>query len=151
MCPKTRSLDFFELEFKKNCYLIWNQHPRICENVKFCEKLKIVLLSKMSYFGIFGLEFENNIVSFQSAPSNLYNCKCCEKMKMPKYRTKNALLWYFCFRNLKNYSYILYQHTRICLVIKVLWKNENFGYFCVTILENYCNIWKQHPRICLIA
>ena len=36
---------------------------------------------------------------------------------MCKFRTQNALFWYFCFKNFKNYSYILNQNTRISQVL----------------------------------
>ena len=39
----------------KNYCHISNQHPQIC----------LILEPKMSYLGIFGLEFENNIVIFE--------------------------------------------------------------------------------------
>ena len=49
------------------CY-IWNQHSRICRTAKFKEKQKCLILGpKMSYLGIFRLEFENNIVIFEIA------------------------------------------------------------------------------------
>ena len=35
----------------------------------------------MPDLGILGLEFENNIVIFESAPSNLFNCKISRKNK----------------------------------------------------------------------
>ena len=49
--------------------LIWvfsNQRLRVCLISKFGAKIKILNLGlKTSYFGIFGLEFENNIIVFE--------------------------------------------------------------------------------------
>ena len=60
----------------------------------------------MPYLGIFGLEFENNIVMFEIIISTLSNCKISRKMKMPKFGTKNVLFGYFEARILKNYCHI---------------------------------------------
>ena len=36
---------------------------------------------------------------------------------MRKFRTQNALFWYFCFKDFKNYSHILNQNTQINQVL----------------------------------
>ena len=68
---------------------------------------------------------------------------------MHKFRTKNASFWYFSFKNFKNYSHILNQHTQICVVVKVCekmkmpkfgTKNALFDDIWVRILKNYCHI-----------
>ena len=60
----------------------------------------------LSYLGIFGLEFENNFVTFEI---NTFIClisKFCEIKKMSKFGTKNALFGYFWVKIKKNYCYI---------------------------------------------
>ena len=50
----------------------------------------------MPYLGIFGLEFESYF--FVIEISNPWICliaKFCEKLKMPKFETENALFRYF--------------------------------------------------------
>ena len=61
----------------------------------------------MPYLGSFGLKFKNNIVEFEiSSLEFVYFGKFREKMKMPKFGTKNALFGYFGARVLKNYCHI---------------------------------------------
>ena len=64
--------------------------------------------------------------------------KYCEIMKMPKFRTKNALFGYLWTKTLENYCHIWNQHLRICLIGKFCeetkmpkfgTKNAIFGYF----------------------
>ena len=48
--PKISYLGIFGLQFVKNYYQIFNQHPRICEKIKFHPKQKKILLGpKMLY------------------------------------------------------------------------------------------------------
>ena len=65
-----------------------------------------------------------------------------EKMKMPKFVTKNALFGYFGAIILKNYCHIRNQHPRICQIAKACekmkmpkigTKNASFGYFWARI------------------
>ena len=65
--PKMHYLGIFGLEFSNNYCHTWNQHPRICVNAKFREKIKIYLNlgPKMPYLVIFGLEFSETIVIFE--------------------------------------------------------------------------------------
>ena len=61
----------------------------------------------MPYLGSFGLKFKNNIVEFEiSSLEFVYFGKFREKMKMPKFGTKNALFGYFWTTSLKNYCHI---------------------------------------------
>ena len=53
--------------------------------------------------------------------------KFCEKMKMPKFGTQNALFGYFWARISKSYFYISNQHPRVCLIAKFRDKNPKFG------------------------
>ena len=104
----------------------------------------------MPYSGIFGLEFENNNVIFEiSALELVLYGKFREKMKMPKFGTKNALFGYFWVRILKNYCHIWNQHPQICLfpkfrgktnILKFETKNAWFGYFWTGIWKQYCHI-----------
>ena len=53
--PKKLYLGTFGLQFKKNYYQIFGQHPRICENIKFHPKQKKYILgTKNSLFGTLG-------------------------------------------------------------------------------------------------
>ena len=52
---------------------------------------------KIPHFGIFGLEFEGD-----QHPQICLIAKLCEKMKMPKFGTKNALFGHFWGLNFKN-------------------------------------------------
>ena len=52
--------------FSKKYRHISNQHPRICITAKVREKLKCLNLEpKMPYLGIFGQEFQLNVVLFE--------------------------------------------------------------------------------------
>ena len=75
-----------------------------------------------------------------------------EKVKMPKFGTKNAIFGYFGAR-----IHTWYQHPQNCLIANFCYgtempkfgtKNAFFVDFWVIILKNYCHIWNQHPRIC---
>ena len=57
----------------------------------------------MSYLGIFGLEFEKNIVVLEISTLEFHPLK---KIKMAKFGTKNALFGYFWVSILKSYSHI---------------------------------------------
>ena len=87
------------------------------------------------------LEFENAFVIFEisvhlshSPHWNLPSCKICEKMKMPKFGTQNALFGYFWARISKSYFYISNQHPRVCLIAKFREKNAK-------IWDQKCLIW----------
>ena len=60
--------------------------------------------------------------------------KFCEKMKMPKFGTQNALFGYFWARISKSYFYISNQHPRVCLIAKFREKNAK-------IWNQKCLIW----------
>ena len=63
---KMSYLGIFRLELEKKCCHIWNQRPWICLAVKFGAKIKILKFeTKMPDLGIFGLEFEHDIVIFE--------------------------------------------------------------------------------------
>ena len=51
---------------KKEYFHVWNQYPRICLIANFVKKWKCLNKGpNMSYLGIFGLGFDNNIVIFE--------------------------------------------------------------------------------------
>ena len=52
--------------------------------------------------------------------------KFCEKMKRPKFGTKNVFFGYFCAKILKNNCHIWNQHPRICQKL-VFDSTVNFG------------------------
>ena len=61
----------------------------------------------MPNIGIFGLEFSKNYCHiWNQYPRIWLNGKLCEKMKMSKFGTKNALFRYFWARTFKNYCHI---------------------------------------------
>ena len=138
------------------------------------QKLEFLNLEpKMLYLGVLGSHFEKPLSYLKSAPSKLPYCKVwcfvdhicqiaksCEKIKMPKFRIKNALFGYFWARILKKTCHIWNQHPLICLIGKFCenrkmskfgTKNALFGIFELEFLKNYCHIWNQHPQICLIG
>ena len=84
---------FFSWNLKSICY-ISNQPPQILLNAKFHEKLKLPKLKtkialfgyfwpKMSYLALFGLEFEKNIVIYETSLLNLFCSKVFCKNKNP--------------------------------------------------------------------
>ena len=63
---KNALFEYFWARIKKNYCHIWNQHPQMSLFAKFHEKTKMPKFGiKMADLGVFGLEFENNIVIFQ--------------------------------------------------------------------------------------
>ena len=82
-------------------------------------------------------------------PQVCLKAKFLEKIKFPKFETKNALFHYFWVVILKYFCHISNQHTRICLTAKVQkkiktlkfgTKNVLLGYFWVRLLQNYCHV-----------
>ena len=60
------------------------------------------LVPKMPYLGIFGLEFENSIDTFEMSKIIFFQLQSLvKKTKMPKFGTKNTLFRYFGARTLK--------------------------------------------------
>ena len=76
--------------------------------------------------GIFGLEFENNIVVWNQPPQKCPTSKFRKRVKALKFGNINALTGYFCTRVLKSYCHIWNQPPRIFL-IWVLTHTVNFG------------------------
>ena len=84
---------FFSRNLKSICY-VSNQPPQILVNAKFHEKIKLSKLKtkidlfgyfwpKMSYLPLFGLEFEKNIVIYETSLLNLSCSKVLCKNKNP--------------------------------------------------------------------
>ena len=144
-------MPYFWAKILKNYCLIWNQHPRICLIVKFCEETKIpkfgtknALLEyfwpKMPYLGIFGQELKkkNYCHIWNQHPQICLFAKFHEKTKMPKFGTKKVWFMYFWAGIWKQYCHISNQHPRICLIgkfrekakmPKFKTKNASFGCF----------------------
>ena len=90
-----------------------------------------------------GLEYENNIAIFEISILELVQfVKFCEKMKMPKFGTKNAFFGYFWARILKKLLYYRKSAPLNCLIAKFPGKakiptfgtkNALFGYFWTKI------------------
>ena len=80
---------------------------------------------KMSYLGIFGLDFWKYYCHIWNQHPQIYLiAKFCEKTNIPKFGTKNALFGYFWARIWKNYCHIWNQHPRIFLNTKFCKKKE---------------------------
>ena len=62
---KSALFGYFRQELKKNYCQISNQHPQICIFAKLLRKRCLNLGPKISYLGIFGLEFSKTIVIFE--------------------------------------------------------------------------------------
>ena len=60
---KTGLFGYFWARILKNYYHVLNQHPL---NAKFCKETKMPKFgNKNAFLGIFGMEFENDIVIFE--------------------------------------------------------------------------------------
>ena len=88
---------------------------------------------KCLIWAFLGYTFKKSIVIFE-----ISTLKFCEKTKIPKLGSKNALFWYFWGRILKSYSHIWNQHRWISIIAKfceetkmpkVGTKNALFGHF----------------------
>ena len=95
---KNASFGYFALEFENNIVIFEISNPNL-SNCKISRKKQkcLNLWPRMTYLGIFWLEFENDIVIFDwnQHPRICQTAKFREKMKMPKFRTKNVLFEYF--------------------------------------------------------
>ena len=98
---------YFSARVLKHYCHIWNQHLRSSVIAKFCEETKMpnfgtknTLLGyfwpKMFYLNIFGQEFQKSFRHFWNQhPQICLIAKFCEKPKITKFGTKNALFGYF--------------------------------------------------------
>ena len=103
---------------------------------------------------IFGLEFENIFchVSYQR-PRICLVAKLGAKIKILKFRTKNALFGYFwagIWKTLFSYLKSALSNSSNCKFLKKT-KMSKFGTKDVWFGYFWAGIWKQHPRICVIA
>ena len=107
---------FLGNNYKGNCSHIWNQHPRFCLIVKFCEKTKIPKFgTKNVLFGYFWARILKNYCQIWNQHYQIcQTVRFCEKTKMAIFGTKNALFGYFWARILKKYCHIWNQHPQIC-------------------------------------
>ena len=110
-------------------------------NAYICDQKCLVwaFFTKKPYSDIFALEFEKNYCHiWNQHPQILVMRKVCEKTKIPKLGSKNALFWCFWGRTLKSYSHIWNRHRWIRIIAKfceetkmpkVGTKNALFGHF----------------------
>ena len=116
----------------------------------------------MPCFGIFRLEFETTVVTYEiSTFKFVYLQNFTKKQKEPNFGTKNPWFMYFSAGIWKQYCHIWNQHTRICLIAKFHEKRK----ICLTLgpkvpylvifgqglWKYYCHISNQHPQCYLIA
>ena len=85
--PTIPYLGIFGLRFDKKL-LIFNQHPRICENIKFHPKQKKYSWNKQCSNWVFGLECWKTIVIFVIPPIYLM-AKFRTKIRILKFGSKN--------------------------------------------------------------
>ena len=118
---KIALFDFFWSRILKNYCQIWNQHPRICQTVKFCEKIKMPKFgTKSTLFGHFGARIWKNCCHiWNQHPRICQICKISWKNENAYILDQKCLIWVFFFW-------------------AALWKQ-------------YCHIWNQLPRISLIG
>ena len=170
---KDNLIGYFWARILENCCHISNYHLWICLTPKFCEEAKMLKFgtknalfeyfwSKMSYLGIFGLEFKRKLMLYlKSAPSNLPKYR--EIMKIPKFGTKSVLFGYFWARILKSYCHTWNQHLQISVIVKLFeerkiskfgTKNALFGHFWARFLEKLLSYLESAPSnlcICKIS
>ena len=106
----------FGVRILKNYCHVWNQHPRICQTAKFCEKTKMPKFgTKNVLFGCFGARIlKNYLYIWNQHPRVCQIAKFRGKTKIPKFGTKNALFGYFWAGIWKQYCHIWNQHPQIC-------------------------------------
>ena len=92
-------LSIFGLEFENNIVIFDIRHTQIDLIAKFLQNMQ-KCLNQGPKTGYFQAKILNQ------HPPICDIAKFCEKLKIPKFRTKNALLEYFQARILKNYYHI---------------------------------------------
>ena len=128
------SLGISGLEFSKNYCNILNQDPR-------GKTIMSTFGTKNAFLGYFWTRifFKNVILSylfychFQKSFCHVWNqnlriclnAKFREKMKMPKFGTKNVLFGYFWTRIFKNFCHIWVKHPQICQ----RWVSDSYDVF----------------------
>ena len=89
-------LRIFGLKFLKTIVIFEISTLKFVKLQNFPKKQKCLNLGpKMPYWVFLGYNFKKLLSYLKSATSNLSNCKFREKTKLPKFRTKNALLGIF--------------------------------------------------------
>ena len=89
----------------------------------------------MPSLGVFGVEFKKTILIFEV--SAIKFVKFCEKVKLPKFGTKNAISGYFWGKILKSYSHIGNQHPESCLNANCRKKTKMPKFGCQSHLFGY--------------
>ena len=92
--PKIHYLDIFGLQFNKDYYQIFNQHPRICETINFHpkRKKKNELGTKKLYLGLWVGMLKNYCHIYNQRPSICVIAKFRAKTRIPKFGTKKPYL-----------------------------------------------------------
>ena len=92
---KNTLFGYFWVKIFQGCCRIWNKHPDTCQIPKFYKNC-LKLGPKIPYLVIFGQElFFFFCHIWHQHPQFFLNAKFCEKTKMPKFGTKDALLGVF--------------------------------------------------------
>ena len=92
MGPKIPYLVTFRFQFNKNYSKIFNQHPGICENIKFYPKQKkIFLIPKMLYLGLWAGMLKNYCHIWNERAPIYLMTKIRAKIKILKFGNKNTV------------------------------------------------------------
>ena len=144
-------LGFFKVGIWKSFTYIWSLHRRICQNAQSFFGIKnalfrlefrktIVILeistlqtsnlgSKMPYLGIFWMWFWKNYCHIWNHYSRIWqNAKLSAKIKILKFRTKNAIYGYFRINFGK--SIVTFEISTLEIAKKFLVKIKAFGQKC---------------------
>ena len=160
--PKVHYLGIFGLQFCKNYYRIFNQHPRICDTIKLYPKWKkkYTLGPKILYLCLQPGMLKNYCHICNQCPLICLMAKFHVKIKILKSGTKNALFGCFgqqfwktivIFGNSALEFVLLQKLVQKIRILKFGTNNVRFVIFGAEIWIYYYHIWTQHPRICLVA
>ena len=128
------SLGIFGLEFSKNYCNILNQDPRGktimstfgTKNAFFRYFWTRIFLKNCHIVIFVLLPFSKKLLSCLNQDLRIcLNAKFREKMKMPKFGTKNVLFGYFWTGIFKNFCHIWVKHPQICQ----RWVSDSYDVF----------------------
>ena len=118
-----------------NCKLLLKKNG----NAKICDQKFLIL-------EILGYNFKK-LLSYLKSVTNPVR-KFCEKTKLHKFGTKNALFGYFCTGVLKSYCHIWDEHPQICLTAKFFEKTKMPKFGTINALVEY--FWAKILRTIVI-
>ena len=125
-------MGYFYIDIWKNYSDVWNQHPRVCRNVKTHLKQTKKIGSKNTLMGVvLGCNFEKQLPYLKSAPFRVLR-----ENNITNVGNKNISLEYFKTKTWKNYHHNWNLHSRICQNVKFCAKNRN-----PEIWDKKCVIW----------